>query len=70
LTPFVPLAAWQKQTLRQQCSNGQLSNAQVEVHCSLSDDDENLLRLAIEKLDLSARLSPCFKNIAHHRRPR
>jgi magnesium chelatase family protein len=49
------LSAWQKQTQRQQCSNGQLSNAQVEVHCRLSDEDENLLRLAIEKLDLSAR---------------
>jgi magnesium chelatase family protein len=49
------LAAWQKQNQRQQCSNGQLSNAQVEVHCHLSEEDENLLRLAIEKLDLSAR---------------
>jgi magnesium chelatase family protein len=48
------LSAWQKQTQRQ-LSNGQLSNAQVEVHCRLSDEDENLLRLAIEKLDLSAR---------------
>ena len=49
------LKAWKKQTDRQQCSNGQLSNAQVESYCSLSDEDENLLRLAIEKLDLSAR---------------
>jgi magnesium chelatase family protein len=49
------LKAWEKQTQRQQCSNGQLSNAQVEAFCSLSDEDENLLRLAIEKLDLSAR---------------
>ena len=49
------LNAWQTQTQRQQCSNGQLSNAQVEVFCRLSEEDENLLRLAIEKLDLSAR---------------
>ena len=49
------LKAWNKQTQRQRCSNGQLSNAQVEAHCGLSDEDENLLRLAIEKLDLSAR---------------
>jgi magnesium chelatase family protein len=49
------LSAWKKQTERQQCSNGQLSNAQIEAHCSLTDEDENLLRLAIEKLDLSAR---------------
>jgi magnesium chelatase family protein len=49
------LGAWMKQTERQQCSNGQLSNAQVEAHCNLTDEDENLLRLAIEKLDLSAR---------------
>jgi magnesium chelatase family protein len=49
------LSAWKKQTERQQCSNGQLSNAQVEAFCSLTDEDENLLRLAIEKLDLSAR---------------
>jgi len=49
------LKAWSIQTQRQRCSNGQLSNAQVEAHCGLSDEDENLLRLAIEKLDLSAR---------------
>lgn len=49
------LNAWKKQTQRQSCSNGQLSNAQVEAHCGLSDENENLLRLAIEKLDLSAR---------------
>lgn len=49
------LTAWKKQTIRQQCSNGQLTNAQVEAHCNLTDEDENLLRLAIEKLDLSAR---------------
>ncbi|MEH6451257.1 MAG: YifB family Mg chelatase-like AAA ATPase [Oleispira sp.] len=49
------LSAWKKQTERQQCSNGQLSNAQVEAFCSLSEENENLLRLAIEKLDLSAR---------------
>ena len=49
------LNAWQKQTARQQCSNSQLNNAQVEIHCRLSDENENLLRLAIEKLDLSAR---------------
>jgi magnesium chelatase family protein len=49
------LRAWQKQTERQQCSNAQLSNAQVEAHCRLSEEDETLLRLAIEKLDLSAR---------------
>ena len=49
------LKAWKKQTQRQQCSNSQLSNAQVEIHCCLTDEDENLLRLAIEKLDLSAR---------------
>ena len=49
------LNAWQKQTQRQQCSNAQLSNSQVEKYCQLSDEDENLLRLAIEKLDLSAR---------------
>jgi magnesium chelatase family protein len=49
------LRAWQTQLRRQQCSNGQLSNAQVEAYCGLSAEDENLLRLAIEKLDLSAR---------------
>ncbi len=49
------LKAWHTQTSRQGCSNGQLSNAQVEVHCRLSEENENLLRLAIEKLDLSAR---------------
>jgi magnesium chelatase family protein len=49
------LSAWKKQTLRQQCSNGQMNNAQVETHCKLSSENENLLRLAIEKLDLSAR---------------
>jgi magnesium chelatase family protein len=49
------LNAWQKQTQRQQCSNAQLGNSQVEKYCQLSDEDENLLRLAIEKLDLSAR---------------
>lgn len=49
------LRAWRVQTLRQQCSNGQLSNSQVEAFCQLSKEDENLLRLAIEKLDLSAR---------------
>jgi magnesium chelatase family protein len=49
------LNAWQTQTQRQQCSNGQLSNAQVEEFCRLSEEDENLLRLAIEKLNLSAR---------------
>lgn len=49
------LSAWKKQTERQQCSNGQLSNAQVEAYCKLTVEDENLLRLAIEKLDLSAR---------------
>ncbi|MBA34620.1 MAG: ATP-dependent protease [Oleispira sp.] len=49
------LRAWQKQTERQQCSNAQLSNAQVEAYCRLSEEDETLLRLAIEKLDLSAR---------------
>ncbi len=49
------LKAWKVQTLRQQCSNSQLSNAQVEAYCQLTEEDENLLRLAIEKLDLSAR---------------
>jgi magnesium chelatase family protein len=49
------LSAWRKQTHRQKCSNGQMTNAQVEAHCGLTDDNENLLRLAIEKLDLSAR---------------
>ena len=49
------LKAWNKQTQRQRCSNGQLTNAQVEAHCGLSNEDEHLLRLAIEKLDLSAR---------------
>lgn len=49
------LKAWKIQTLRQHCANGQLSNAQIEAFCQLSNDDENLLRLAIEKLDLSAR---------------
>jgi magnesium chelatase family protein len=49
------LKAWQKQTERQRCSNGQMSNAQVEAFCKLSEEDENLLKLAIEKLDLSAR---------------
>lgn len=49
------LSAWKKQTMRQQCSNSQMNNAQVETHCRLSKENENLLRLAIEKLDLSAR---------------
>jgi magnesium chelatase family protein len=49
------LKAWQVQSERQRCSNSQMSNAQVEQHCELSKEDENLLSLAIEKLDLSAR---------------
>lgn len=49
------LNAWKIQTQRQQCSNAQLRNSQVEEYCLLTDEDENLLRLAIEKLDLSAR---------------
>lgn len=49
------LKACQKQSQRQQCSNSQMTNAQVEEHCKLSSENENLLRLAIEKLDLSAR---------------
>lgn len=49
------LKAWKVQTLRQKCSNGQLTTAQVERFCQLTKEDENLLRLAIEKLDLSAR---------------
>ena len=49
------LKAWRVQTLRQKCANSQLTNTQVERFCQLTKEDENLLRLAIEKLDLSAR---------------
>lgn len=49
------LTAWKIQSERQRCSNSQMTNAQVELHCELSKEDENLLSLAIEKLDLSAR---------------
>ena len=49
------IQAWQTQFERQGCTNDQLTNSQIETFCALSEDDENLLRLAIEKLQLSAR---------------
>lgn len=49
------IQAWQTQFDRQGCTNNQLTNSQIEKHCALSSEDENLVRLAIEKLQLSAR---------------
>jgi len=49
------ISAWQLQFDRQGCTNNELNNSQVEKFCDLSSEDENLLRLAIEKLQLSAR---------------
>lgn len=49
------IQAWQTQFSRQGCTNNELTNTQVEQFCQLGREDENLLRLAIEKLQLSAR---------------
>jgi len=49
------IAARQRQWTRCQKPNRSLSNREVEQHCQLSPADEQLLDLAIERLNLSAR---------------
>lgn len=49
------ITAWKTQYARQGCTNNHLSNPQIEQFCCLSENDKNLLTLAIEKLQLSAR---------------
>ena len=52
-------ACHQRQMLRQEKANAQLSSAELRVVCQLNADDNEFLELAIEKLNLSTR--------AHHK---
>lgn len=47
--------AWQQQLQRQGCANAELGGTQLNEHCQLTPQDEQLLANAIDRLGLSAR---------------
>ncbi len=49
------IAAQQLQMQRSNCSNALMDNRQIRAHCQLSSADQNLLEVACERLQLSAR---------------
>lgn len=49
------IRAWQRQLERQGGANAELGGKDLEQHCALADNDQQLLETAMEKLGLSAR---------------
>jgi magnesium chelatase family protein len=49
------IAARERQYQRQGCSNNNLDNAAIDLHCQLSEQDNQLISTAMDKFRLSAR---------------